>query len=710
MHFWPLSWRGRHGHANMNIEACPSVPDVTQSNSSETFVTLHDDSPSRNHHSHAVGTVTLQVVKPPETPQGLRARPSVDSIRRELLSNTGVQRDFLVQKNQDADRMLPAVPSRSWSMPSQPSVPLISGFYGQPTDFNAIESTRLEYGKTQTAVGSFVAMYQKQAVLPSSPHAGGYEADGSQAGTPFQEHKHKASLIRKEDWEEKKDDSIDIMHRKGYHPLKDTTHHEQTPVRSLTKRGVPLSPYSANVSLEASPSSFAKPYSRKFYPARPTTTNEEYHKFEAEQATKEIHLKFPSDQTHVSGMTQSVLLDTDNSSGKQSMPNNDVNNGWGDDTLLHQKVQNQRRLREELLLAVVERLQDDVKLVADVFKAERSTPLNKRTMASPVEPESILMGFSPETRVSITSQLAEMLNEMKTAQPEEFFLSPSQQQDYVQPHNELQRALSFCRVLVQIAVPIVSDESPTYTGSDGRWSLLPGLRSAMGIAPPEPPLERRGGDTSVFTLPSASAETPMTSNLSVSSTIPSSRQGYEHAHLQADAQQVRQAIQIVSKLLQKLSGCCRSLADVKSLSTENTVRITKDLKRYYQQLMAVDQSLLRSVLNAFELKILPPALSQLLSNDDEENNDSTRANEKVIVVPPPRVVRSGCKATLGTSPSMSCASSVHDLFSPQTMDMMSDKQPSGTVPEEFDDLRRQTGSADYDDTEERRDGPDEREI
>ena len=119
MHFWPLSWRGRHGHANMNIEACPSVPDVTQSNSSETFVTLHDDSPSRNHHSHAVGTVTLQVVKPPETPQGLRARPSVDSIRRELLSNTGVQRDFLVQKNQDADRMLPAVPSRSWSMPSQ---------------------------------------------------------------------------------------------------------------------------------------------------------------------------------------------------------------------------------------------------------------------------------------------------------------------------------------------------------------------------------------------------------------------------------------------------------------------------------------------------------------------------------------------------------------------------------------------------------------
>ena len=56
------------------------------------------------------------------------------------------------------------------------------------------------------------------------------------------------------------------------------------------------------------------------------------------------------------------------------------------------------------------------------------------------------------------------------------------------------------------------------------------------------------------------------------------------------------------------------------LQASKIVRITKDIKGYYQQLLAVDQSLLRALVDAFELKVLPPVFSQLLSNDEEDGN------------------------------------------------------------------------------------------
>jgi hypothetical protein len=136
------------------------------------------------------------------------------------------------------------------------------------------------------------------------------------------------------------------------------------------------------------------------------------------------------------------------------------------------------------------------------------------------------------------------------------------------------------------------------------------------------------------------------------------------------------------------------------LQMETSVRITKDIKRHYQQLMGVDHSMLQSLMDAFELEIAPPPLFKLVSNDEADEVED-------IVFPPPRVIRNNFPKTQ-TPGARSFGSSTHDLFSPQTLDMLSTevRQVPTVVPEEYDDLRRQVGSVDYDDEEEMREGPE----
>lgn len=741
------------------VDLCQFPPDVTQSNSTETSTTIHED----HHHNNTNSPnspkqryVTVRVPQAPHTPEGLRPRPTVQDLRQQLGINNDSSveeqqppaapkpRNFLVEKKVDASRMLPAAPSRSWSMPSQPSLPANhNGFYN-----NHIEphSPHLQLGQARTAVGSFVAFCeQQQATTSARPNAmmtnnEGYDADAD--GSQCQNDKfaifssQRTGPVMEEEWDEKKEEfSTEDRNAPVYFPLDhDPIYLSRTPQRGPAKRYVPLSPFSANISLDASPSSLAKPYSRS-KPAHPDTSfssgaallahagdcnRYDFGRFGPEEA-QEIHVKIASDQTHVSGMTQSIGLDNDAMMMTADMPEAEQEEeevsdeatsiGWGDDeSLRQQKVQNQRRLREELLVAIVERLQDNIELIAEIYKADPAALQTNWFVETPTDKEGLLTGFSTQKRMLLVHHLSSMLDEMNVAQPEDFFLSPSQIPQYTQPHDELQMALSFCRTLVQMAVPVEDDANP-----EGRWSVLQGLRPAMGIVPIEsPPSRPRGGDTSVFTLPSASAGTPMTSNVSFSTTIASSQQTSRVPHFRVDGLKVRHTIEIVSTLLQKLSLCCDALVNMKGLSTEKTVRITKEIKRNYLQLISVDHCMLRALVDSFELEVLlPPTLSQIVSaDDDDEGNQFYHAQQsqaQAVVLPPPRVIRSGFPKTSAPSYSSSQRSDVsssHDLFSPQTLDMMSDRQVPATVPEEYDDLRRQVGSVDYDDYDEYREGSD----
>jgi hypothetical protein len=144
-----------------------------------------------------------------------------------------------------------------------------------------------------------------------------------------------------------------------------------------------------------------------------------------------------------------------------------------DDALLQRKAKNQRRAKEQLLIGIVQRLQHSLDLVADVdalYEAEdrwfAKTPMNK---------EGLLTGFSNGNRSNLINYVGSILNEMFIAQPEEFFLSPSQMESISETHDDLHDALVFLEGMLQISIPLNEQN----TGQ--RWTCAMEIRSAMGI-------------------------------------------------------------------------------------------------------------------------------------------------------------------------------------------------------------------------------------
>jgi hypothetical protein len=314
--------------------------------------------------------------------------------------------------------------------------------------------------------------------------------------------------------------------------------------------------------------------------------------------------------------------------------------------LLEQKKINQRLVNEELLMAVLERLQDDIQLVADVqavFIGCNEPPMDKQ--------DGFLTGFPSESRTVIVRNLNAILTEMK---------SPSQVPGYAETHDDLREALFFCRTAVQMAVPVSEKEQGFDKISiepQGRWQFLDGLRATIGIIPPESPETVRGGDTSVFSLPSDSAKTPMTSNVSLTTTITSAvtTPFKDRARRQKSAPnglQLRRTIEILSTILHKMAVACVGLSNINSepwnLGAEASIRLTEDIKRNYLQLLAVKQEDVKALVNAFS-----PA------TDDMQTKNSIERDDEGYM-------------------------------------------------EEYDDLRRTVGSNDYCDDGECRDGPEER--
>jgi hypothetical protein len=64
---------------------------------------------------------------------------------------------------------------------------------------------------------------------------------------------------------------------------------------------------------------------------------------------------------------------------------------------------------------------------------------------------------------------------MSVAQPEDFFLSPSQMESISETHGDLHDALVFLEGILQICIPL-KEQNPGQ-----RWTCSPEIRSAMGI-------------------------------------------------------------------------------------------------------------------------------------------------------------------------------------------------------------------------------------
>ncbi|KAL7581457.1 hypothetical protein ACA910_022034 [Epithemia clementina (nom. ined.)] len=242
-----------------------------------------------------------------------------------------------------------------------------------------------------------------------------------------------------------------------------------------------------------------------------------------------------------------------------------------------------------------------------------------------------------------------------------------------------------------MAIPSSEQQKNTFLQDpkmQGRWKIDASIRRAMNLestqGTPDAP-RRVGGDTSVFTLPSESADTPMTSNLSVSTVHkdwPSKKK------LQAESEQIQRTIELVSTLLEKLSRACRLWLDSPT-TTELAVKITREIKQSYLQLVGISHDDLCAMVHAFDLEqekmTALPSIAQLVSADEGDVLDDEEEEEHHAIVP----------FSYNQGDSFSAA---------QGLDMESSKSV-GYRMEELDDLRRQMGSTDYCENEEVRDGP-----
>ena len=231
---------------------------------------------------------------------------------------------------------------------------------------------------------------------------------------------------------------------------------------------------------------------------------------------------------------------------------------------------------------------------------------------------------------------------------------------------------------------------------------------------PESPDTVRGGDTSLFSLPSESANTtPHTSNVSVTTTITSAispaRNLRPMGGQNVDSVRLRRTLEATATLLDRLSKACSKLQMASNVSNEVSILAAEEVKRVYLQLLAIKTDDLNSLINSFELDIPPMQITRIISDD---HGDAVTSAPNLchpggpvgsLHRLPPQFTNHQMSRNSGSifdsnfadeqaNPGPSWIQA--DLFSPSTNDMNSLDNTTYVQ----DDLRRTVGSFDRDET------------
>ena len=274
---------------------------------------------------------------------------------------------------------------------------------------------------------------------------------------------------------------------------------------------------------------------------------------------------------------------------------------------------------------------------------------------------------------------------------------------------------------------LIPDSSTNSIPKQGhRWKCVPGFRASLGFdETPQSPETIRGGDTSLFSLPSESAAdtTPHTSNVSLTTTITSAFSP-EKRHLGYSLERVniRRALNTVSNLFDSLSIACGKLAEVMAAKSDNSVEASAEIKCIHLQLMKLSVEDLKALIDSFELDLLPLQITRPVSQDHGEGADNNM-NSSFLSQPQP-LARSGYIHStaqelvqqtmnipiepLGVNVVEQDEEDGINLFSPSTEDMNSIEQSTINTADHLntaDDLRRTVGSFDLEDVVEERDPP-----
>eukprot|EP00934_Nitzschia_sp_Nitz4_P000881 Nitzschia sp. Nitz4//scaffold255_size41878//38048//40648//NITZ4_007413-RA/size41878-processed-gene-0.16-mRNA-1//1//CDS//3329544395//881//frame0 len=531
------------------------------------------------------------------------------------------------------------------------------------------ESPRLKVGQARTAVGALVALGHSQRQQPSS------------ARRPFASPtpKKDSSILPSRDWlsQEQQDQHEDIVE-----PEQELSMDELPPYAALHDKYSPVrnnqadDDWSRESSIHASPSSNRMPphlpdtsFTRGFL--APSSDPYDFHSI----LDKDLIIgggngdrSFNNNNNSIMNLHQDIQL---------SSPNNSLSDAHLDhyQVKTHEqrfRKENERKIQQDLLLSTLERLQDDPELVTQVLDLSE---------------HNILEGWSQERRAQVLEALEAILQENDDEEDEET--------------SDVALALSFCWSVVHTSASKESKQPIKQAAGTGwlqhthRWKHVTGFRGALGLEEaPKSPETVRGGDTSLFSLPSDSANhmTPNTSNVSVTSTITSTLSPNHRRRVGGrGAVDLRQVVEAFGMGLDRLSGACWDLVQG-SGSMED---LLEQIVRQVDTLLAIPPHDLKGLIDSFELDILP--LEDPLPEGSKEPSmkpEGTKNHEPPLLgglLESAPVSRTQLEPIEVEDLDELERSAEHlNLFSPHTVDMMSLDQANS--PDPIDDLRRTVGS------------------
>ncbi|GAX11639.1 hypothetical protein FisN_30Lh014 [Fistulifera solaris] len=662
--------------------------------------------------SDDVEQIKITLSRLPTTPEGLRPRRANTFVKRDLgLSNY----KWESQNRPPAISQLPPRLSASWSTQGVQSSGSSGGPFSQAHSgsHGVAQSPHLMPGHARTAVGALVALNIGPVQNPRTN-------EEIYRWTPDWGSADHQRLIDEE--------SPDLANE--YYALNDTTQNDaRIPVPDPnTNRSFVDSPISKASSLAASPSSRANIFylgREKAKISENSNINTSFssqvrliHAANTSFASRALHMNSETmgaydftplvdgqelilssldHFTNMSAMSQSAL-DQESQVFEPEMSLNMMNEDYFpssqyanlDHALRKSKSENQRHAKEELIVSSIQRLQDNVAFVTEL--QDRGGLQAGMDNCKRYDREGLLTGFSEDSRSKISEILTQIVDEMGHTATDEN-----------ETHHDLRNSILFCKKLVTTAVP--QSQVAEYQG--GAWRIHDHVKNCLGMVHPETPDLVRGGDTSVFSLPSGCDETPMTSNVSLTTTITSAvttPNGRKHGKMKpfVDGLVLRRTIDIFCTLLEKLTQSCHTLLDRWGTSkqwhagSEVSIRVTEEIKRTYLQLLSMELADLHALVDSFVYHAAPltiPHEEPLFEVDEPPNGfvlpsfDSCR-----------KMVALSCREEGVPRPEQ-------DLFSPSTEDMRTlpngyatdDDSAEEGEEEDNDDLRRQIGSQDHDD-------------
>jgi len=277
-----------------------------------------------------------------------------------------------------------------------------------------------------------------------------------------------------------------------------------------------------------------------------------------------------------------------------------------DDAFLLVKDNNQRRMREDFLRSVFERLQDSLDLLKEVVNVQSSLFLGLRTKK----------GDGKHYRL-----LEDLLFELQDRDS----------------YGIQRQAILFCLSLIQNTDSISDNTNPfsTYL-SNHYWKPLPGFLSSLGLEEElQSPSTVRGGDTSLFSLPSDSANdsTPHTSNVSMTTTITTVvspekdttqffKQQQQSYYASSDRDddgnrfRTRRTVESLFNLLHRLETSCLNIES--KMGAAEKLEVIEDIKKIYFQLLIVPIQDLKLIINSYEMKFNQTQYLTRAVSDDQD--------------------------------------------------------------------------------------------